>query len=104
MRHQDIISKIRQQINLIAPRAEVILYGSQARGDAREDSDIDLLILIDDKEVTPDYEQTIISALYELEVMTGVIISPMIISRQQWENRPFQTPFSINIMNEGVVL
>ena len=37
------------------------------------------------------------------EIM-GVIISPMIMLRRLWENRPFQTPFSLNVMNEGIVL
>mgnify|MGYP007121299991 CR=1 FL=1 len=28
----------------------------------------------------------------------------MIMLRKLWENRPFQTPFSLNIKNEGIVL
>ena len=40
--------------------------------------------------------------LYEVEVETGVIISPMVMLRHVWER--FTTPFSINVMKEGVVL
>ncbi len=104
MRNQQVIDQIRQLLKQIAPEAEVILYGSQARGDARNESDIDLLILLNDEELTPQYEQMLISALYKVEVLSGIIISPIIMTRKQWENRPFHTPFFINIINEGIVL
>ena len=66
--------------------------------------DIDLLILLDGDKMTLKQEDEIIEPLYELEIQTGVSISPIVMLRKQWENRPFQTPFSINIANEGIVL
>ena len=92
MRRTEIVDMIRSILHKVAPNAQIILYGSEARGEARPDSDIDLLILVDEPQ------------LYELEVKSGVIISPMIMLRRLWENRPFQTPFSLNVMNEGIVL
>ena len=49
-------------------------------------------------------EDEIITPLYEIELETGVIISPMMMLRKDWENRPFRTPFYINVVNEGIVL
>ena len=40
--------------------------------------------------------------LYMLELKSGVLISPMIVSKKTWFNRPFKTPFYINVMNEGI--
>ena len=88
----------------IAPTAQTILYGSEARGDAREDSDIDLLILVDGDKMTIEQETQITEPLYELELKTGVLISPIVMLKKQWQNRPYQTPFSINIANEGILL
>ena len=42
--------------------------------------------------------------LYELELKTGISISPMVMLKKLWENRPFKTPFYINVTNEGIVL
>ena len=57
MRRTEIVDMIRSILHKVAPNAQIILYGSEARGEARPDSDIDLLILVDEPQLTPEYEQ-----------------------------------------------
>ena len=104
MRRSEIVKQIRQIIRQMEPTATAILYGSEARGDARADSDIDVLILLDGEKRNLQRESDISGALYDLELKTGTLISPLITLRKLWENRPFKTPFYINVMNEGVTL
>ena len=49
-------------------------------------------------------EEAITLPLYELELKTGVSISPIVVLKKFWENRPFKTPFYVNVINEGIVL
>lgn len=104
MRRPEIVKQIQQAIRQTDPTATAILYGSEARGDARPDSDIDVLVLLEGDKRNLKKEAEMSGALYDLELDTGVLISPMILLRKDWESRPFKTPFYINVMNEGIRL
>ena len=103
MRRPEIVEKIRKAMSVVAPTAKTILYG-EARGDARPESDIDLLVLVNQPKLSIIEEERIISPLCDIELETGVLINARVMPRLVWENRPFVTPFYINVTNEGVVL
>jgi predicted nucleotidyltransferase len=104
MRRTEIVERIRQEAQKLSPHAQTILYGSEARGDARPDSDIDLLVLVDKDKLTYSDKDRIIAPFYDIELDTGIIISMIIMPRKEWENRPFLTPFQDNVNKEGITL
>ncbi len=99
-----ILQQIKTQVKSTDPDATVILYGSYARGDYRADSDIDILVLMEHEKITHEDRIRITYPLYHLELETGIIISPMIFSRKQWESRHRVGPFYKNVTREGKVL
>ena len=80
------------------------LFYMALRRVGRHDSDVDLLILVEGDKMTLAKEEAITLPLYELELKTGVSISPIVVLKKFWENRPFKTPFYVNVINEGIVL
>jgi uncharacterized protein len=47
MNRNEIVYDIKRTVKELSPGAELILYGSEARGESGPDSDIDVLILVD---------------------------------------------------------
>ena len=99
--NQNILQKIKAVVKEVEPDATLILYGSYARGTQTERSDVDVLILINQEKVTWLDEKRIAYPLYDIEFDAGVIISPLIFSKQVWETKHKITPFYKNIEREG---
>ena len=103
MDREYVFNEIKECLaHVLTNTATAILFGSQARGDYRPDSDWDVLIIIDTKE-SVSYEDIgrISLPIYSLAAELDVEINPVIISLKDWERRNF-IPLYKNIKSEGV--
>lgn len=101
---KEILTRCRKAVKSIDPSAEVILYGSRARGNAEPESDYDLLIIIDEV-VSLKREDFICRQLFPIELETGKVLSAIVYSRKQWDTKLYRAmPFHRNIEKDGVIL
>ncbi len=103
-KNDDILLMIKSSVKATDPDATVILYGSFARGDNKQQSDVDLLVLLNKDSISREDEKRIKYPLYEIEFETGQIISPLVLTKKDWESRHSITPFYKNIDREGIIL
>ena len=78
---------IKNKIHLVLPDAKIFLFGSRANGDAHEESDWDILILL---YKTPDKatKNLIHETVFPLSLEIGAHISTIIVSEDDWNNNP----------------
>lgn len=100
----ELLRQVKTAVHTLAPNAEIILYGSRARGTARTDSDWDFLILLPspaDKKL----ETQIQDRLYDVELETNSVLSSIIRSKQEWRSARYAVlPLRQQIEQHGVPL
>ncbi len=81
----------------------IILYGSYARNENTAESDIDILVLVNDEEKSlRRYEDIITDIMVDLSLEYGVVLSLYIQSVEEYKKQVKVLPFLMNIQKEGV--
>lgn len=82
---------------------KVILFGSYARNEADKESDVDILLLIDDEqENIKRYHDSIVDTMVELSLKYGLVVSITEQEYKQYMKYITFVPFYANVNNEGV--
>ena len=102
---QNIMLSFASQLRSILGNrlSQIIVYGSYARGDYNDYSDVDVMILVKMSEAEiKEIENEIYDLAFEIEMSTGVDISPVIKNEEQYEYWSDTLPYYRNIKREGV--
>ena len=102
MKIKELLEEFKMEIEkLYGDRLkQIILYGSHARGDFTEESDIDLLIVLKGKVVPGKEIDRMIDIITEINLKYGVLISVYPVSEKDYEE--VNSPLLINVRREGV--
>lgn len=96
-----LLEQIKQAVKTVEPNAEIVLFGSRARGDALGDSDWDFLILLDGI-INEERQSAVRQQLFKIELESGEVLCSLIRSHTEWEHPLFKSmPFYQNVRREG---
>ena len=100
----EILNSIKNMLPEVMPQGgKVLLFGSQARGEARHDSDWDLLIRLPKDRIKNDDFDNVAYPLIEFGWSVGAEINPLLYTYSDWEKRNF-TPFYKNVEKDSIEL
>lgn len=98
------LKQLKQELQTIEPTAELILYGSRARGNAKPDSDWDLLLLVQKKELSHEEQLKLRRPFTLKELELAEVLSLQVFNTTEWHSRFAITPFYQNVQKDSIAI
>lgn len=90
--------ELRKRVSALVKIEEFWVYGSRARGDATEDSDFDIYVVVE--ELTPGLRKRIDEVIWEVGFERDRVITAIVATRDQIERGPFGANPLLRIIEE----
>ena len=93
--------ELKKRVSKLTPLIDFRLFGSRARGDADDYSDMD--IFMEFETVDRDLRSRVKNCAWEMTMESGVVVTTLLFSRHEIEDTPLRaSPIIRVIMEEGI--
>jgi predicted nucleotidyltransferase len=100
---EEFVKRLRQ--GLSSHMLDVRLFGSEARGEATSESDIDVLVVVQPDTDRVQFEDRMIDIAFDVNLEFGVYISPRVVTPRILNDPVWrETPFIKNVARESIPL
>jgi len=101
---QQVLAEVRREFaRVLGPQFEAAyLFGSRARGEAREDSDIDVLVVVRGDCDAGELIRRTSDIVSALSLRHDAVISRVFVSKERFERE--QSPFLLNVRREALAV
>ena len=86
---KEVVNSFKLMLSQRVALHSIIMFGSRARGDADPYSDMDVLVILNGPN-TVKARKHVSDCAWEAGFEHGIVVSPVVVSRQAWENGPEQ--------------
>jgi predicted nucleotidyltransferase len=90
--------ELKNRLAGLVQLVDFCVFGSRARGDATEDSDMDVFIEVEN--LDKDLKERVQDAAWEVGFENFMVISPLIFTRDELENSPLRSSPIVRVIKE----
>ncbi|HXK65632.1 MAG TPA: nucleotidyltransferase domain-containing protein [Spirochaetota bacterium] len=100
----EIIKKFKALLLKKFTNFEVILFGSRARNDSTQYSDMDIVVILDSIKDESDIDY-VSDCAWEAGFEYGIVVVPIVFSKDEWDNSPQRYSLLVQaVKSEGIVV
>ena len=101
-KEMEILRRLKSRLKEKVKLDRVVLFGSRARGNADPDSDMDVLVLLNEP-ITYEVREKVSDCAWEAGFDDGIVVASLVFTKDEWENGPeYYSPFAEAVRSEGI--
>ncbi len=101
---QQILQRLKRLLQERLKVHQIILFGSRARGDADTESDMDVLVILD-QPINRKTREIASECTWQAGFDAGIVVAAILFTRDEWDNGPeHYSPLAQAVRSDGILV